>query len=138
MANSQERLKILEMLESGKINSAEALRLLEQLENGRYNLRPVQGWGFIGRFIFSFIPTILFLGILGGAFYGLIFHLPMYLTWEKIAVIFGGVIVVMFACIFCAIYAIRNVFKHRISVSTHGQKVVDVGFEDASGRKSPE
>lgn len=115
----EEVLKVLEMIEQGKIEQDKGLSLIAMLE-GKDIIGGVNGvvrdgnphrkrWGWIG-------------GLLGAALlvafvYGLFFYLPLHAEYDKMLLVYGLVALV----ILCgALIAVSAISVGRLAVKKHG------------------
>jgi len=81
-SRTAERLQVLELLKEGKINAEEAHKLIEDALDE-------EQVGWLNKLLFAFVPMILAIGIGAGLLYCLFFYLPFRLPFEKLALIYG-------------------------------------------------
>lgn len=91
---SEEKGRILKMVEDGKISGEEARKLIgrlieEKVESG------VLKWSSM--ILFAFLPMILAIGAGLGVLYCLFFYLPFQLPFEKMAIVYGLVAIIILA-----------------------------------------
>jgi len=147
---SEEKMKILEMLQAGKINAEEAHKLMEDLNKNEvcapggmkvkmkmHNEDSPRG--FFG-WLFKLIFGLLAFGIGGGLLFCLFYYLPFHLPADKLMIIYGVIGIAVLAVTLIAVYAIgvgRLAVKKGMSIRD-GNEHVQLGGEIDKKSKTEE